>query len=109
MHVVLGSIVVSISACHAEDPGSIPGRGVQFFFFFPFRHLCNYDCVLFFSLLQESQYAGKTGVVRAILNRMASIYLYDDGREIDVPCRYVEPVIPNKFDKVRVCHNIILM
>ena len=24
---VLGSIVVSISACHAEDPGSIPGRG----------------------------------------------------------------------------------
>ena len=23
----LGSIVVSISACHAEDPGSIPGRG----------------------------------------------------------------------------------
>ena len=25
---VLGSIVVSISACHAEDPGSIPGRGV---------------------------------------------------------------------------------
>ena len=25
---VRGSIVVSISACHAEDPGSIPGRGV---------------------------------------------------------------------------------
>ena len=25
---ILGSIVVSISACHAEDPGSIPGRGV---------------------------------------------------------------------------------
>ena len=39
-------------------------------------------------------------MVRAILNRMASIYLYDDGREIDVPCRYVEPVVPNKFDKV---------
>ena len=32
VHVVLGSIVVSISACHAEDPGSIPGRGVHFFF-----------------------------------------------------------------------------
>ena len=30
---VLDSIVVSISACHAEDPGSIPGRGVRFFFF----------------------------------------------------------------------------
>ena len=25
---VRGSIVVSISACHADDPGSIPGRGV---------------------------------------------------------------------------------
>ena len=24
------SIVVSISACHAEDPGSIPGRGASF-------------------------------------------------------------------------------
>ena len=31
---------------------------------------------------------------------MASIYLIEDGREIDVPCRYVEPVAPNKFDKV---------
>ena len=26
---VLGSIVVSIPACHAGDPGSIPGRGVN--------------------------------------------------------------------------------
>ncbi len=24
---ILDSIVVSISACHADDPGSIPGRG----------------------------------------------------------------------------------
>ena len=29
---ILGSIVVSISACHAEDPGSIPGRGGHSFF-----------------------------------------------------------------------------
>ena len=29
---ILGSIVVSISACHAEDPGSIPGRGGHLFF-----------------------------------------------------------------------------
>ena len=29
MHnMIRGSIVVSISACHAVDPGSIPGRGV---------------------------------------------------------------------------------
>ena len=25
---IRGSIVVSISGCHVEDPGSIPGRGV---------------------------------------------------------------------------------
>ena len=27
---IRGSIVASISACHAEDPGSIPGRGVAY-------------------------------------------------------------------------------
>ena len=32
LHGFLGSIVVSISACHADDPGSIPGRGVFFTF-----------------------------------------------------------------------------
>ena len=31
---VLGSIVVSIPACHAGDRGSTPHRGEQFFFFF---------------------------------------------------------------------------
>ena len=30
---ILGSIVVSIPACHAGDPGSIPGRGVLLFVF----------------------------------------------------------------------------
>ena len=29
-HHIRGSIVVSISACHAEDPGSIPGGGIFF-------------------------------------------------------------------------------
>ena len=28
---LLDSIVVSISACHVEGPGSIPGRGGDFF------------------------------------------------------------------------------
>ena len=41
-------------------------------------------------------------MVRAIVNRMASVYLYDDGQEVDVPCRYVEPTPPNKYDKVRI-------
>ena len=27
------SIVVSISACHADDPGSIPGRGAFFHYY----------------------------------------------------------------------------
>ena len=31
------SIVVSISACHADDPGSIPGRGAPFVFYFSNR------------------------------------------------------------------------
>ena len=30
-HLVLDSLVVRISACHVEGPGSIPGRGVTFF------------------------------------------------------------------------------
>ena len=30
------SIVVSISACHADDPGSIPGRGVFDIIYFDF-------------------------------------------------------------------------
>ena len=29
LFIIRGSIVVSISACHAEDPGSIPGCGVS--------------------------------------------------------------------------------
>ena len=32
---ILNSIVVSIPACHAGDPGSSPGRG-DFFYFLPF-------------------------------------------------------------------------
>ncbi len=30
------SIVVSIPACHAGDPGSIPGNGDKFYIFFSF-------------------------------------------------------------------------
>ena len=33
--IFLDSIVVSIPACHAGDPGSIPGRGVTSFFALP--------------------------------------------------------------------------
>ena len=36
---ILGSIVVSIPACHAGDPGSIPGRGAFFIFFAGIRIL----------------------------------------------------------------------
>ena len=31
LHGILDSIEVSIPACHAGDPGSIPGRGVKLF------------------------------------------------------------------------------
>ena len=33
-HEILGSIVVSIPACHPGDQGSIPCRGVQFNFLY---------------------------------------------------------------------------
>ncbi len=36
------SIVVSISACHADDPGSIPGRGVIINFCF-MAEKCKFD------------------------------------------------------------------
>ncbi|XP_064385499.1 transcription elongation factor SPT5-like isoform X2 [Halichondria panicea] len=49
----------------------------------------------------DHQYAGKNGVVRAIMNNIASVYLYDDGQEIDVPTRSIEPTAPSKFDKVK--------
>jgi hypothetical protein len=42
---LLDSIVVSISACHADDPGSIPGRGVDFW--------CLYFVALHSPLLNE--------------------------------------------------------
>ena len=48
----LGSIVVSISACHAEDPGSIPGRGVRIFF--PFFFSSFHSAWLTFRVLASS-------------------------------------------------------
>ena len=38
---VLGSIVVSIPACHAGDRGSIPRRGGYFFLIFDTTSLCS--------------------------------------------------------------------
>ena len=55
--VILGSIVVSISACHAEDPGSIPGRGVLFLFSFFFSLFSFFfiqaDCILLVGLAEK--------------------------------------------------------
>ena len=39
VYTVRGSIVVSIPACHAGDPGSIPGSGVFLFFYVFFWYL----------------------------------------------------------------------
>lgn len=60
--------------------------------------------MLFPDSSQDQQYAGKNGVVRAIMGNMASVYLYDDGQEIDVPTKYIDPTAPSKFDKVRGVH-----
>ena len=50
---IRGSIVVSISACHADDPGSIPGRGV----FIDFHTGGLVNCRRFFMLLSPSRVA----------------------------------------------------
>ncbi len=42
MHQFLDSLVVRISACHVEGPGSIPGRGVT-----SFCRLSNYQAPLY--------------------------------------------------------------
>ena len=55
---------------------------------------------LVFCTVQESPHANKTGVVRAIAGKMASVYLYDTGHEVDIPTRYLEPTAPKKLDKV---------
>ena len=57
--------------------------------------------------MQESPHAGKTGVVRAIAGKMASVYLYDTGHEVDIPTRYLEPTAPKKLDKVCVYTYIL--
>ena len=62
--------------------------------------VCSSAALPFILLPQESQHAGKTGVVRALAGKMASVYLYDDGQEVDIPTRYLEPTPPNKYDKV---------
>ena len=68
---ILGSIVVSISACHAEDPGSIPGRGVLFHFqtfylrdqtLLSFLHIRYLYCVYSFHESNFSQLAVNTYV-----------------------------------------------
>ena len=52
---ILDSIVVSISGCHPGDPGSIPGRGVLFFFLLVTRlifiHLMQYVYNLYLCIL----------------------------------------------------------
>ena len=43
------SIVVSISACHADDPGSIPGRGI--FSQDAFANVAGFDIVFVFDVI----------------------------------------------------------
>ena len=54
---IRGSIVVSISACHAEDPGSIPGRGVSYGFpdCSDQTNLCVYHLTFISHRIQERQ------------------------------------------------------
>jgi hypothetical protein len=55
------SIVVSISACHADDPGSIPGRGA----FFQLPSKITYRNCTFYSLTTGSWCSGITSALHA--------------------------------------------
>ena len=52
------------------------------------------------STAQDTNLAGKTGVVRNTLGTRAAVYLFDDGQEVDIPGSFLSPVPPNKNDKV---------
>jgi hypothetical protein len=51
-------------------------------------------------MYEDSHLAGKTGVVKSSLSGRVSVYLFDDGQEVDIPMTFLEPVPPVKNDKV---------
>ena len=53
---ILGSIVVSIPACHAGDRGSIPRRGGTCFLFFLTSFFCQFYIVILGKLLKQKMY-----------------------------------------------------
>jgi transcription elongation factor SPT5 len=52
-------------------------------------------------MYEDSHLAGKTGVVKSSLSGRVSVYLFDDGQEVDIPMTFLEPVPPVKNDKVK--------
>ena len=70
MRLILGSIVVSIPACHAGDRGSIPRRGGLYSFFLSYP---------FSSLFLRLQYTFKT----LLLSVMHSFVVLNDFHEIN--------------------------
>ena len=74
--------MVSISACHAEDPGSIPGRGAFFSFYIIFYSLVMYstsffvqaDCILLVGLAEKTLSESMTQVMPS----RHALYLYID-------------------------------
>ena len=69
------SIVVSIPACHAGDPGSIPGNGA--FFFFGMEVWCSFQSTPTRSALSsarpEAHYAQTTGTSRISNSRQKDL------------------------------------
>uniref|UniRef100_A0A8C4QQR9 Transcription elongation factor SPT5 n=1 Tax=Eptatretus burgeri TaxID=7764 RepID=A0A8C4QQR9_EPTBU len=50
----------------------------------------------------DGQLAGHTGVIRSISGGMCSVYLPESDKVVSVACEHLEPVIPSKYDKVKV-------
>lgn len=57
--------------------------------------------ILVKDVYHDSNLAGKTGIIRSVVGGRASVFLYDDGQEVDIPTSFLAPVPPVKNDKVK--------
>ena len=52
-------------------------------------------------IYHDSNLAGKVGVIRSVLGTRATVYLYDDAQDVDIPTSFLTPVPPSKNERVQ--------
>ncbi|XP_011410252.2 PREDICTED: transcription elongation factor SPT5-like [Amphimedon queenslandica] len=52
-------------------------------------------------LYHDSSLAGKVGVIKSAVGGRVSVYLYDDGQDVDIPMSFLTHVPPMKGDKIK--------